>query len=144
VFFDVVRRYLELSGYQVTYVSNYTDVDDKIINRAREEKKSSQEISEKYIAEFRKDMDDLGIRRPDHAPKVTENIPQIIELIQGLVDNGSAYVADDGEVFFSVRKFKDYGKLSGKHIDELLVGVRVDPREKKKDPLDFSLWKPQK
>lgn len=144
VFFDTVRRYLEFSGYQVTYVSNYTDVDDKIIKRARDEKKTSLEISEKYIQEFRKDMDALGIRRPDVAPKVTDHIAQIITFIEGLVNNGSAYVASDGEVFFAVRKFAGYGKLSGRNVDELLTGVRIDPSEKKRDPLDFSLWKPRK
>lgn len=144
VFFDTVRRYLEFSGYKVTYVSNYTDVDDKIINKAREEKKTSLEISEKYIVEFRKDMDALGIRHPDVAPKVTEHIPQIVKFIEGLVANGSAYVAADGEVFFAVRKFQGYGKLSGRNVDELLTGVRIDPSEKKRDPLDFSLWKPRK
>ena len=144
VFFDVVRRFLKFSGYEVTYVSNFTDVDDKIINRARELGVASTEVSEKYILEFQKDMDALGVLRPDIAPKVTDTIPEIISLIEGLVKNGSAYVADDGEVFFSVRSFSPYGKLSGKQIDELLVGVRMDPREKKRDPIDFSLWKPQK
>lgn len=144
VFFDVVRRFFLFKGYQVTFVSNYTDVDDKIINKAREQKKDSLEISEQYIVEFRKDMDALGIRIPDGTPKVTEHIPQIVKFIEGLVANGSAYVADDGEVFFSVRSFKEYGKLSGRNVDELLVGVRIDPNEKKRDPADFSLWKPRK
>jgi len=144
VFFDVVRRFLIFKGYQVTFVSNYTDVDDKIINKAREQKKDSLEISEQYIVEFRKDMDALGIRIPDGTPKVTEHIPQIIKFIEGLVANGSAYVADDGEVFFSVRSFKEYGKLSGRNVDELLVGVRIDANEKKREPADFSLWKPRK
>lgn len=144
VFFDVVRRYFELAGLKVTYVSNYTDVDDKIINRAREEKTDSLVVSEKYILEFRKDMDALGARRPDKAPKVTETIPGIITFVEGLIQKGAAYAAEDGEVFFSVRNFKGYGKLSGRNIDEMLTGVRIDPSEKKRDPLDFSLWKPQK
>lgn len=144
VFFDVVRRFLELSGYKVLFVSNYTDVDDKIINRARQEGKTSLEVSEHYIAEFRKDMDALGVRKPDRTPKVTEFIPQIIRVIEGLIANQMAYVAEDGEVFYAVRKFQGYGKLSGKNIDELLTGVRIQPGERKRDPLDFSLWKPQK
>ncbi|MEZ4751435.1 MAG: cysteine--tRNA ligase [Bdellovibrionota bacterium] len=144
VFFNVVRNYLERKGFKVTYVSNFTDVDDKIINKAREQKISASEVSEKYTEEFLKDVESLSIRRPDKAPKVTEFIPQIIQFIAGLVENGSAYVAENGEVFFSVRNFKDYGKLSKKKIDDLQVGARVDPNELKRDPLDFSLWKPQK
>jgi cysteinyl-tRNA synthetase len=101
-------------------------------------------ITERYIKEYDTDRKLLGVRYPDVAPKVTESIPEIIKLIEGLVANGTAYVAEDGEVFYAVRKFKEYGKLSGKKIDDLLVGARVQPDEKKKDPLDFSLWKPQK
>lgn len=144
IFFDVVHRYLEYVGYHVTRVMNFTDVDDKIINRAREEKTTCDKITEKYIAEFYTDMNLLGIKPPAKAPRVTETIPEIIHLIEGLIKNGAAYVADDGEVFFSVRDFQGYGKLSGKNIDDLLVGARVAPGEKKRDPLDFSLWKPQK
>jgi len=144
VFFDVVRRFLIFKGYKVTFVSNYTDVDDKIINKARAEKMGSLDVSEKFILEFRKDMDALGIRIPDVTPKVTEHIPQIVKFIEGLVQKGSAYVADDGEVFFSVKAFKEYGKLSGRNVEDLLVGVRIDPNEKKREPADFSLWKPRK
>jgi cysteinyl-tRNA synthetase len=144
VFFDVVRRHLEARSYRVTFVSNYTDVDDKIIRRAREEKASSLDVSEKYIAEFRKDMAALGVRPPDETPKVTEFIPQIVRFIERLVEKGAAYVAPSGEVFYAVRTFPDYGKLSGKRIDDLLVGVRIEADEQKRDPLDFSLWKPQK
>ncbi len=144
VFFDVVRRFLLFKGYKVIFVSNYTDVDDKIINKAREQKVGSLEVSEKYIVEFRQDMNALGIRIPDVTPKVTEHIPQIVRFIEGLVKSGAAYVAEDGEVFFSVRNFRGYGKLSGRNIDELLSGVRIERDEKKRDPLDFSLWKPQK
>jgi cysteinyl-tRNA synthetase len=144
VFFDVVRRHLEARGFRVLFVSNYTDVDDKIIRRAREEKVSSLEISEKYIDECRKDMDALNVRPPDKAPKVTEFVPQIVRFIERLVEKGAAYVAPSGEVFYAVRKFPDYGKLSGKRIDDLLVGVRIEADEQKRDPLDFSLWKPQK
>ncbi len=143
-FFDVVRRFFEVSGYSVTWVMNYTDVDDKIINRARDEKKTSEEIATHYEAEYLKDLASLRVRLPSIQPKVTQTIPQIIELISGLVANESAYVAEDGEVFFSVRSFSSYGKLSGKKIDDLRVGVRIQADEKKRDPLDFSLWKPQK
>ncbi len=144
VFFDVVRRYLEYRGFKVTFVSNYTDVDDKIINKAREAGKTSLEISEHFGEEYRVDMNNLGIRPPDHAPKVTEHIPQIIAFIEGLIKNGYAYSVADGEVFYAVRKFEGYGKLSGKKIDDLLTGVRIQPGELKRDPLDFSLWKPRK
>ncbi len=144
VFFDAVRRFLEFSGYQVCFVSNFTDVDDKIIVKARQEKIDSREVSEKYIEEFKKDMGQLGIRPPTIAPKVTEHIEQIIHLVTGLIEKGAAYVTPDGEVLYSVRKFAEYGKLSGKKIDDLRVGVRIDADEKKHDPLDFSLWKPQK
>jgi cysteinyl-tRNA synthetase len=144
VFYDVVERYLKFLGYQVQRVMNFTDVDDKIINKAREEKSESLTVSERYIAEFLTDMLALRVTPPKVAPKVTDHIPEIIKLIEGLVANGAAYVAADGEVFFSVRNFKDYGKLSGKNIDDLISGARVQTDEKKKDPLDFSLWKPQK
>jgi cysteinyl-tRNA synthetase len=144
VFYDVVERYLKFLGYQVERVMNFTDVDDKIINKAREEKSDSLVVSERYIAEFLTDMQALRVTPPKVSPKVTDHIPEIIKLIEGLVANGSAYVAPDGEVFFSVRNFKDYGKLSGKNIDDLISGARVQTDEKKRDPLDFSLWKPQK
>lgn len=144
VFFDVVRRYLEFRGYKVTYVMNFTDVEDKIINRAREEKTTAVTVANRYAEEFCRDRKTLQVRPPDAAPRVSTHIPPIIRLIEGLVANNSAYVASDGEVFFSVRGFPSYGKLSGKNIDDLLVGARVAPDEKKRDPLDFSLWKPQK
>jgi len=144
VFFDVVRRHLESRGFHVTFVSNYTDVDDKIIKRAKEEGVDSAVVSEKYIVEFRKDMDGIGVRAPDKTPKVTDFIPQIVTFIEGLIAKEAAYVALSGEVFYAVRKFAGYGKLSGKRIDDLLVGVRVEADEKKRDPLDFSLWKPRK
>jgi len=144
VFFDVVARYLKFSGLQVTRVMNYTDVDDKIIQKAKQEGISSDQITQKYIAEFETDMKLLKVEVPDVQPKVTDHIPDIIHTIEQLIKNDLAYVAADGEVFFSVRKFDGYGKLSGKKIDDLLVGARVAPDEKKKDPLDFSLWKPRK
>lgn len=144
VFYDVVERYLKFSGYEVERVMNFTDVDDKIIVKANEEKTDSLTVSERYIEAFLADMVALRVNPPKVAPKVTSHIPEIIKLIEGLVANGSAYVASDGEVFFSVRNFKSYGKLSGKNIDDLISGARVQTDEKKRDPLDFSLWKPQK
>lgn len=144
VFYEVVDRFLTFSGYQVTRVMNFTDVDDKIINKAREEKSISTQVSEKYIKEFLADMKELGIKPPTVAPKVSDHIPEIISMIEKLIENKVAYVAPDGEVFYSVRNFPEYGKLSGKKIDDLLSGARIAPDEKKKDPLDFSLWKPQK
>ena len=144
VFFDVVARYLKFSGFSVTRVMNYTDVDDKIIQKANEEKVSCDTITRKYISEFEEDMRLLKVERPDAQPTVTGHIPEIIKMIETLIEKGSAYVASDGEVFFSVRSFPHYGKLSKKKIDDLLVGARVAPDEKKRDPLDFSLWKPRK
>ncbi len=144
VFYDVVARFFKYSGFEVTRVMNFTDVDDKIINKARDEKSTSTIISEKYIKEFLQDMQDLGVAPPTIAPKVSDHIAEIIQIIQKLIDNKFAYVAPDGEVFYSVRKFTEYGKLSGKKIDDLLSGARIAPDEKKQDPLDFSLWKPQK
>jgi cysteinyl-tRNA synthetase len=144
VFYDVVHRFLEYSGYKVTRIVNITDVDDKILHKAKEENKSSLEVSENYTKEFLYDMQLLGVAKPDAYPKVTEHIPQIIQIIEGLIKNGAAYVATNGEVFYSVRNFKEYGKLSKKNIDDLKTGARVQPGELKKDPLDFSLWKPQK
>jgi len=144
VFFEVLARYLNFRGYSVTRVMNYTDVDDKIIHKANQEGSSSEEISLRYIQEFNTDCELLGLSHPTFQPKVTEHIPEIIDLIRSLIEKDHAYVAPDGEVFFSIRSFKEYGKLSKKKIDDLLVGARVNPDEKKHDPLDFSLWKPQK
>ncbi len=144
IFFDVVRRFFEFSKFEVTFISNFTDVDDKIINRAREEKTTSQEIATRFTAEFVADRVRMGVRPPNHAPAVTQHIPDIIALVERLIANGMAYATPDGEVLYSVRKFAEYGKLSKKKLDDLRVGVRIDPNEKKQDPLDFSLWKPQK
>jgi cysteinyl-tRNA synthetase len=137
-------RFLEFRGFNIFFVRNYTDVDDKIINRAKEEKCSSIEISEKYTKAYDEDMASLGIRPPNVSPKVTTHIQEIISLIEKLIEKKAAYVAEDGEVFYSVKSFKEYGKLSGKKVDDLLVGVRIAADEKKRDPLDFSLWKPRK
>ena len=143
VAFDVVYRYLKYRGYRVTYARNYTDIDDKIINRANEEGVSCDELAIRYIRAFDEDMAALGVELPTHRPKATETIGKIIEVTHRLIDRGFAYGADGG-VFFSVRKFGEYGKLSGKNIDELEAGARVDVNEAKKDPLDFALWKASK
>jgi len=143
VVFDVIFRFLRHLGYEVTYVRNYTDVDDKIIKRANQEGVSCEKIAERYIREYEEDMQVLGVERPSHEPRATENIPQIIALIQKLLDKGFAY-AVDGDVFFSVGKFPPYGKLSGRDLEELQAGARVEVDERKKNPLDFALWKSSK
>ncbi len=143
IFFNLVRNWLEVSGYQVQYVYNYTDVDDKIINRAKEEGVSSSEISEKYIREFEKDFASLKLRRHDLNPRVTEYMEPIRKIVGELISRGKAYVKD-GEVLYSVRSFDGYGKLSHRKIDDLQSGARVEVDEKKRDPLDFALWKPAK
>jgi len=141
--FDVIVRYLRHKKFPVTYVRNYTDVDDKIIKRANEEGRTCQEISEQYIGEYQDDMASLHNIPPDIEPKATEHIEEMIQTVQKLIDNGYAYERN-GDVFFSVRKFKGYGKLSGKNIDELESGARIDVNETKEDPLDFALWKASK
>lgn len=143
IVFDTVRRYLEYKGYTVNYVQNFTDIDDKIINRAKEENTTEKEIAERFIEEYFKDADALGIKRATVHPRATEHIDDIIEFIKILIDKGYAYVVD-GNVYFETAKFKDYGKLSHKNIDELMAGARVEIDEKKKNPLDFALWKAQK
>lgn len=141
--FDVLRRYLKFRGYDLTFVRNITDVDDKIINKAIESNKTSQQVSEEQIARYYEDMKLLGVDVADAEPKATENIPDMIKHIQGLIDKGMAY-AVDGDVYFNVRKFPTYGKLSGQSIDKMLEAVRIEKGEKKKDPLDFALWKKSK
>lgn len=143
VVFDTLRRYLEHKGGRVKYVQNFTDVDDKIINKSLEEGISAAEVSEKYIAEYFKDSDALHIKRAVAYPKVTENIQEIIDFVQGLIDKGYAYEVD-GDVYYSTRKFEGYGKLSGQNIDDLESGARISVDERKKDPLDFALWKARK
>lgn len=140
VVFDTVRRYLEYRGYKVKFIQNFTDIDDKIIKRAQEEKVDPLELAQKYIGEYFKDAEALGVRKADVHPKVSEHIPEIIQLVQKLVDKGHAYVVQ-GDVYFDVRSFKDYGKLSGRSLDELQAGARVEVDPRKKDPLDFALWK---
>lgn len=143
VAFDVIRRYLEKLDYKVTFVKNFTDVDDKIINRANSDNKKPEELTEKYIESYYRDMDALGVRKADIEPKATGHINEMIGLISDLVKKGYAY-ENNGDVYFAVRKFKGYGKLSGRSLDELEAGARVDVNEQKKDPLDFALWKKSK
>lgn len=144
VVFDIIARYLEFKGNQVTFVRNFTDVDDKIINRANQEHVSSKEISERYIKAFHEDMDKLNVRRATIEPKATEYIPQMIELCEKLIAKGFAYATPSGDVYFRVRSFKDYGKLSGRDINDMRAGARIQPGEEKEDPLDFALWKSAK
>ena len=143
IVFDVMRRYLRFRGLQVRFVRNFTDVDDKIIRRANAEGVTAREISERFIEAERADMASLGILAPDVEPKATEHIPQMIEIIQRLIAKGLAY-AVEGDVYFEVRKFPPYGRLSGKNLDDLMAGARVDVDERKRDPRDFALWKSAK
>ena len=143
VVFDTLRRYFKFRGYEVKFVQNFTDVDDKIINRAKEEGITAPEVSEKYIKEYFNDAEALNVLKADVHPKVSEHIPEIIAFVQTLIDKGYAYEAD-GDVYYSTRKFKDYGKLSGQNIDDLESGARIAIGEVKEDPLDFALWKARK
>lgn len=147
IVFDTVRRYMEHKGYEVNYVSNFTDVDDKIIKKANEEGVDPSVISERYIEECRKDMKALNVKEATTHPKATEEIGGMIEMIQTLIDKGYAYVAQDGTVYYKTRSFQDYGKLSHKNLDDLRSGGRsllVSGEDQKQDPLDFVLWKPKK
>lgn len=143
VVFDTLRKYLEYRGYNVKFVQNFTDVDDKIINKAREEGVPAGEVSEKYIEEYYKDAASLNVKKATVHPKVTENMDQIIAFVKDLIDLGYAYEVD-GDVYYSTRAFKEYGKLSGQNIKDLEAGARIEVGEKKKDPLDFALWKARK
>jgi len=138
--FDVIRRYLKYRGYDVTLVRNITDIDDKIINRANELKVNWKELVDKYIIKYYQDLDSLGVSRADIEPRATENIPEMIVYISGLIEKGFAYATATG-VYFSVRKFTEYGKLSGQSIEQMLTGVRKAADDTKEDPLDFALWK---
>jgi cysteinyl-tRNA synthetase len=141
--FDVIRRYLLHKGFRVTFVKNYTDIEDKIIRRAQEEGVDWRVVTERYIAAYDADMDAIGVLRPDHTPRATDHIPHMIALIECLIAASTAYVVD-GDVYFEIRTFPVYGRLSGKNLDELLVGARVDVDERKRDPRDFALWKSAK
>ena len=147
IIFDTVRRYMEYKGYEVNYVSNFTDVDDKIIKKAIEEGVTAEEISTRYIKECKKDMADMNVKPATTAPQATQEIQGMIDMIQILIDKGYAYPAADGTVYFRVKKFKEYGKLSHKNLDDLQSGFRslkVSGEDQKEDPLDFVLWKPKK
>ena len=141
--FDTMRRYLEYKGYDVTFVQNFTDVDDKIINKAADEGTSSTEVAERFMKEYNTDADGLGVRPPNIAPKATETMPEIIAIVNELVEKGHAY-AVDGDVYFRSRSFGEYGKLSHQPLDDLESGARIGISEQKEDPLDFALWKSAK
>lgn len=140
VVWDVFRRYLEYRGYRVLHVQNFTDVDDKIIDRARAEGLAPGEVSQRYIDQYFADLDALGVRRAHLYPRVTDHIPNIIDMVEGLVERGHAYQVD-GDVYFRVESFPAYGKLSGRHLDDLLAGARVEVDPRKSHPMDFALWK---
>ena len=144
VVFDTLRRYLEWRGYEVNFVQNFTDIDDKIIRRANEEGITFEQVAEKYIAEFWTDAKGLGVREATTHPKATENIDTIIDIVSRLVERGYAYRAENGDVYFRTRKFVEYGKLSHQPIDDLESGARIAVGEVKEDPLDFALWKAAK
>ncbi|MBI5438706.1 MAG: cysteine--tRNA ligase [Nitrosomonadales bacterium] len=141
VVFDMAYRWLKASGFDVTYVRNITDIDDKIIRRAAENKESIHALTQRFIAAMHEDADALGVQRPDHEPCATQYVPQMLEMIEKLEENGLAYRAADGDVNYAVRKFPGYGNLSGKSLEDLRAGERVDVTDGKNDPLDFVLWK---
>lgn len=143
IVFDTLRRYLEYLGYNVTFVQNFTDVDDKLIAQAKKEGLKVSEIADKYIDEYYKDAKELGIKEANVHPRATENIEYIIKLIQKLIERGHAYEVD-GDVYFAAKSFPEYGKLSHQPLDELEAGARIEVGEKKRDPMDFALWKRQK
>ena len=140
VAFDVIRRYFEYCGYDVTFVKNFTDVDDKIINRANENKELWSQLALRFIKEHDEDMDSLYIKRPTYTPMATKYIEKMINYCERLIEKGNAY-AVDGDVYFRVNSFKEYGKLSGRNLDDMMAGARVDVNDKKENPLDFALWK---
>ncbi len=144
VVFDMVARWLRAAGYQVTYVRNITDIDDKIIKRALENQESIHDLTARFIQAMNEDADALGVLRPDHEPKATEFVGQMHQLIAALIEKGLAYCAPNGDVYYAVRKFSGYGKLSGKSLEDLRAGERVDVDPNKQDPLDFVLWKAAK
>ena len=140
IVFDTMRRYLEYKGYKVTFVQNFTDIDDKMINRANKEGITVRELADRFIAEYFKDADSLGIRRATIHPKATENIDAIIDVVKSLEDKGFAYNVN-GNVYFRTKKFDHYGKLSHQPLEELEAGARIDISDEKEDPMDFALWK---
>lgn len=142
--FDILRRYLEYRGMEVTFVQNFTDVDDKIINKANEENTDYLTIANRYIEEYKKDAEGLGVRRATIHPKATENIDEIISIVSTLVEKGSAYAAENGDVYFRTKQFSGYGKLSHQPLDELEAGARISVDDIKENPMDFALWKSAK
>ncbi|MBQ2137333.1 MAG: cysteine--tRNA ligase, partial [Selenomonas sp.] len=144
VTWDVIRRYLAYKGFKVRYIQNFTDVDDKIIRTANEEGVKWSDISGRYIDAYFKAMDALNVRRADVYPRVSETIPDIIAMVQKLVDKGYAYAADNGDVFYRVEKFAGYGKLSGRKLEDMQAGARIEVDERKEHPMDFALWKAAK
>lgn len=144
VTWDVIRRYLAKKGYKVRYIQNFTDVDDKIIKAANEEGVSWKDISDRYIKSYYESMDALNIRHADLYPRVSETMQDIIDMVQKLVDKGYAYALENGDVFYRVEKFKDYGKLSGRNLEDMQAGARIDVDERKHHPMDFALWKAAK
>ncbi len=144
VVFDMVYRYLKHLGFAVTYVRNITDIDDKIIKRAAENGESIQALTQRFIDAMHEDADALGCLRPDHEPRATQAVPEMLAMIQTLIDKGFAYRADNGDVYYAVSQFAGYGRLSGKNLDDLRAGARVEIGEAKRDPLDFVLWKATK
>ncbi|MDR1689162.1 MAG: cysteine--tRNA ligase, partial [Clostridiales bacterium] len=143
VFFDTARRYLMHKGYDVNYVQNYTDIDDKIIKTANAENISVNDVAKRYIAEAEKDFEGFSILKPTNSPRVTQEMPEIIKMISDLISGGYAY-EKNGSVFYDTGAFSGYGKLSKKHIDELNAGARIEINDEKKNPMDFVLWKPAK
>ncbi|HOB20889.1 MAG TPA: cysteine--tRNA ligase, partial [Candidatus Atribacteria bacterium] len=143
IIFDVFRRYMEYKGYKVTFVQNFTDIDDKMINRANEEGITVKELADRFIDEYFKDADALGIRRATVHPRATEHIEDIIRFIERLIEKGLAYVAG-GDVYYNTAAFESYGKLSGQSLEDLELGARVEINEDKRNPMDFALWKSQK
>lgn len=143
IVFDVLRRYFEYRGYTVTFVQNFTDIEDKMIHRANQEGITVKELADRFISEYFKDADALGVRRPTHSPKATEHMEEIVGLVKALIDKGHAYETD-GDVYFDVASFPKYGALSKQSIDELQSGARIEVDERKRHPLDFALWKAKK
>src|SRR5882757_1523239 len=142
--FDVVQRWLRASGYRVTYVRNITDIDDKIIRRAAENGEPIDALTARFIRAMDEDAAALGVARPDHEPRATQHVPHIVALIEKLITRGHAYAAPNGDVMYSVTSFDGYGRLSGKRLEDLRAGARVEVDEAKRDPLDFVLWKQSK
>ena len=144
IVFDTLRRYLEYLGYEVTFVQNFTDIDDKMIRRANEEGITVRELGDRFIAEYYRDADALGVKRATVNPKATEHIPEIIALVQKLIEHGLAYATDTGDVYYNTEGFAGYGKLCGQNLEDLESGARIDVDETKRNPMDFALWKAQK